>query len=60
MFLFFGALGPSAIRYLWVLAMLELRLNETLRNAQGLDPLSERNSEPIAIDPALLGWLLLW
>ena len=40
----FGALGPSAIRYLWALAMLELRQHETLRNLQGLDPLldSER------------------
>ena len=32
----FGALGPSAIRYLWVLAMLELRQHEALRHAQGL------------------------
>ena len=27
----FGALGPSAIRYLWALAMLELRQHEALR-----------------------------
>ena len=37
----FGALGPSAIRYLWALAMLELRQHETLRNRQGLDPLTD-------------------
>jgi hypothetical protein len=37
----FGALGPSAIRYLSVLAMLELRQYEALRNQQGLDPLDE-------------------
>ena len=37
----FGALGPSAIRYLWVLAMLELRQHEALRHAQGLDPLDD-------------------
>ena len=40
----FGALGPSALQYLWVLAMLELRQHEALRNLQGMDPLdgSER------------------
>jgi hypothetical protein len=37
----FGALGPSAIRYLWVLAMQELRQHEALRHAQGLDPLDD-------------------
>jgi hypothetical protein len=37
----FGALGPSAIRYLWVLAMLELRQHEALRHIQGLDPLDD-------------------
>ncbi len=37
----FGALGPSAISYLWVLAMLELRQHEALQNAQGLDPLDD-------------------
>ena len=37
----FGALGPSAIRYLWALAMLELRQHEALRQKQGLDPLIE-------------------
>jgi hypothetical protein len=39
----FGALGPSAIRYLWVfkLAMLELRQHEALWHAQGLDPLDD-------------------
>jgi hypothetical protein len=37
----FGALGPSAIRYLWVLAMLELRQQEALQHAQGLDPLDD-------------------
>ena len=37
----FGALGPSAIRYLWALAMLELRQHEVLRQKQGLDPLIE-------------------
>jgi hypothetical protein len=37
----FGALGPSAIRYLWALAMLEIRQHEALRNAQGLDPLDD-------------------
>jgi hypothetical protein len=44
----FGALGPSAIRYLWVLAMLELQQHEALRHAQGLDPLddSERAQFP--------------
>ena len=35
----FGALGPSAIRYLWGLAMLELRQPEALRHLQGMDPL---------------------
>jgi hypothetical protein len=34
----FGELGTSAIRYLWVLAMLELRQHGALRHAQGLDP----------------------
>ena len=38
----FGALGPSAIRYLWVLAMLELRQHEALRQRQGMDPLDDR------------------
>ncbi len=37
----FGALGPSAIRYLSVLAMLELRQYKSLRNQQGLDPLDD-------------------
>ena len=37
----FGALGPSALRYLWVLAMLELRQHEALRNLQGMDPLDD-------------------
>ncbi len=35
----FGALGPSAIRYLTVLAMLELLQHEAVRSLQGLDPL---------------------
>jgi hypothetical protein len=37
----FGALGPSAIRYLSMLAMLELRQHEALRDKQGLDPLDD-------------------
>ena len=37
----FGALGPSAIRYLWALAMLELRQHEALRHAHGMDPLDD-------------------
>ena len=37
----FGALGPSAIRYLWVLAMLELRQHETLRHTHGMAPLDD-------------------
>jgi hypothetical protein len=37
----FGALVPSAIRYLRVLAMLELRQHEALRNAQGLNSLDD-------------------
>ena len=40
----FGALGPSAIRYLAALATLELRQHEAVRSLQGLDHLdpSER------------------
>ncbi len=40
----FGALGPSAIQYLAVLATLELRQHEAARSLQGIDPLgaSER------------------
>ncbi len=40
----FGALGPSAIRYLAALATLELRQQEAVRSLQGLDHLdpSER------------------
>jgi hypothetical protein len=43
----FEALGPSAILYLSVLAMLELRQHEAICNQQGLDPLddSERLGE---------------
>ncbi len=37
----FGGLGPSAIRYPWVLTMLELRQHEALRHAQGLGPLDD-------------------
>jgi hypothetical protein len=37
----FGALGPSALRYLTVLAMLELRQHEALHSLQGLDPLDD-------------------
>ena len=37
----FGALGPSALLYLWVFAMLELRQHEALRNLQGMDPLDD-------------------
>ena len=37
----FGALGPSAIRYMWVLAMLELRQHVALCNLQGMDPLED-------------------
>ncbi len=37
----FGALGPSALRYLTVLSMLELRQHEALRRLQGLDPLDD-------------------
>ena len=53
----FGALGPSSIRYLWALAMLELRQHEALRQKQGLDPLievNELNIGQIAIVPVLL------
>ena len=38
----FGALGPSAIRYLWALSMLELRQHGRLQSDQGLDPLDDR------------------
>ncbi len=34
----FGALGPSAVRYLSGLAMLELSEHNTLRSHQGIDP----------------------
>ncbi len=37
----FGALGPSAIRYLLMLAMLELGKHEALRRLQGMDPWAE-------------------
>jgi hypothetical protein len=37
----FGALGPSALRYLSVLAMLELRQHEALRLLRGMDPLDD-------------------
>jgi hypothetical protein len=37
-FLCFGASGPSAFRYLSVLAMLGLRQHEALRRLQGMDP----------------------
>jgi hypothetical protein len=37
----FGALGPSALQYLTVLAMLELRQHEALRRLQGMDPLDD-------------------
>jgi hypothetical protein len=60
----FGALGPSAFRYLWVFAMLELRQHEALRHVQEMHPLDDSEQaqflEPISIDPALLGLLLLW
>jgi hypothetical protein len=42
----FGALGPSAIRYLSVLAMLELRQHEALRRLQGMDPLDDSERAP--------------
>ncbi len=35
----FRALGPSAIQYLWALAMLETRQHDVLQHKQGLDPL---------------------
>ncbi len=37
----FGALGPSALRYFTVLAMLELRQHAELRRLQGMDPLDD-------------------
>ena len=37
----FGALGPSAIRYLWSLSWLEQRQNALTRRLQGLDPLDD-------------------
>ncbi len=37
----FVALGPYAISYLWVLAMLELRQHETLRQTDVMDPLDD-------------------
>jgi hypothetical protein len=37
----FGALGPSAIRYLAALAMLELRQHQAVRSLQGMDPLDD-------------------
>jgi hypothetical protein len=40
----FGALGPSALFYLTVLAMLELRQHEAPCSLQGLDPLDDSDS----------------
>ena len=59
----FGALGPSAIRYLLVLAMFKLQQHEALRHLQGMDLLDDHERSQfraIAIDPALPGLLLQW
>ncbi len=59
----FGALGPSAISYLWVLAMLELRQHETLRQAYGIDPLDDSERAQFRANSyrsALIGLQLLW
>ncbi len=57
----FGALGPPAIRHLWVLAMLDnMKRCGMPKDWIRWMIMSECSSVLIAIDPALLGSLLLW
>ena len=56
----FGALGPSAFRYLAVLAMLDLHQHETVRSLQVMDLLDASNIGPVVSGLALVALLLLW
>ena len=58
----FDDFGAKAAGFLWVVAFLELRENDDLRDKAGFPPLppTDRNFVPAAFVKAQHGFLLLW